>query len=115
MNPFEYATAADYVAFGAMAVVFVAGVYMVILLGDLPAGIAKKRNHPQLAAVQAMSWLGLLFTGGIVWILAMIWAYYDYSACAEPAANEELQSENEALRERLANVESGQVETGGAS
>jgi hypothetical protein len=66
MNPFDYVTAADYVALGAIAVVFVAGVYLVILLGDLPTGIAEKRNHPQLAAVQAMSWLGLLFTGGIV-------------------------------------------------
>lgn len=76
VNPFDYTTASDYVTFAAMAVVFVTGVYLVILLGDLPARIAKERGHPQLASVQAMFWLGLLFTGGIVWMPAMICVYY---------------------------------------
>jgi hypothetical protein len=92
MNPFDYTTAADYVAFAAMTVVFVATVYLVIRLGDLPADIARKRNHPQVASVQALSWLGLLLTGGIVWIFAMTWAYYDYGgtsgAVGEPEESE---------------------------
>ena len=108
-------TAFDYVAFGAMAIVFAATIYLVILLGDLPANIARQRNHPQVAAIRAMSWFGLLFTGGIVWILAIVWAYYDRSASVEPSAVAEMRAEIDALGERLAALEAGQQETGGAS
>lgn len=108
-------TVFDFVAFGAMAIVFVAVVYLVILLGDLPANIAKQRNHPQVAAIRAMSWFGLLFTGGIVWILAIVWAYYDRSASVDSSAAAELRAEIEDLRERLAALEARQPETGGAS
>ena len=73
-------TVFDYTAFGAMAIVFVAMIWLVIYVGDLPANVAKERNHPQVAAIRAMAWFGLLFTGGVVWILAIVWAYYDYSA-----------------------------------
>ena len=72
-------TAFDYIAFLAMAVVFCGLVYLVIALGDLPGKIAKERNHPQVAAITAMAWLGLLFTGGVVYIIAFVWAYYDYT------------------------------------
>ena len=68
----------DYVAFFAMGVVFFGLIYFVIWLGDLPATIARKRNHPQVPAVQALAWMGLLFTGGVVYILAFAWAYYNY-------------------------------------
>lgn len=108
-------TAFDFVAFGAMAVVFCAGIFLVIWLGDMPGTIAKKRNHPQVTAVQALSWFGLLFTGGIGWIVAMVWAFYDYSASAETSAIAELKAEIESLRERLGELESRQPETGGAS
>lgn len=70
----------DYVAFAAMAIVCVATIWLLIFVGDLPANIAKERNHPQVAAIRAMAWFGILLTGGIVWILAIVWAYYDYSA-----------------------------------
>ncbi len=108
-------TVFDYVAFAAMAIVFVALIWLVIFLGDLPANIAKERNHPQVAAVRAMSWFGLLFTGGIVWILAMVWAYYDYSAAGAAASTADLQAEIENLRERLATLESAGSKTGEAS
>ncbi len=77
----------DYVAFFAMAVVFCAIIYLIIFLGDLPAKIARERNHPQVAAVQALSWLGLLFTGGVVYIVAFAWAYFDYGSAGEDAAD----------------------------
>jgi Protein of unknown function (DUF3302) len=49
-------------------------VYLVFVLGGLPGRIAKQRNHPQADAIWIMGWLGLL-TGGIVWAVALIWAY----------------------------------------
>ena len=94
----------DFIAFIAMAVVFVGLVYLVIWLGDLPANIARERNHPQVAAIRAMAWLGLLFTGGIVYIFAFVWAFYDYNH-ASPVANLEPQAEIESLRNRIAALE----------
>ena len=49
-------------------------VYLVFVLGGLPGRIARQRNHPQADAICIMGWLGLL-TGGIVWAVALIWAY----------------------------------------
>ena len=107
-------TAADYVAFIAMAVVLCGLVYLVIALGDLPGKIAKERNHPQVAAITAMAWLGLLFTGGVVYIIAFVWAYYDFSR-AIPVAAPESQEEMESLRNRIAALEQELAAKGGAS
>ena len=49
-------------------------VYLVFVLGGLPGQIARQRNHPQADAINITGWLGLL-TGGIVWAVALIWAY----------------------------------------
>lgn len=115
MNPLDYATASDYVAFGAMAVVFVAAVYLVIRLGDLPADIARKRNHPQVASVQALSWLGLLLTGGIVWIFAMTWAYYDYGNTSGAVGEPEVGETDEVTPEEQGASDASDSETGGAA
>lgn len=45
-----------------------------VALALLPGKIAVKNHHPQVAAINMASWLGLLFTFGIVWVLAMVWA-----------------------------------------
>ena len=49
-------------------------VYLVFVLGGLPGRIARQRNHPQADAINITGWLGVL-TGGIVWAVALIWAY----------------------------------------
>jgi len=107
-------TAFDYIAFFAMGVVFCGLVYLVIALGDLPGKIAKERNHPQVAAITAMAWLGLLFTGGVVYIIAFVWAYYDYRH-AIPVAGPEAQEEIQALRTRIAALEKSLADKGDAS
>jgi hypothetical protein len=104
----------DYIAFVAMAAVFVGLVYIVILLGDLPANVAQERNHPQVAAIRAMAWLGLLFTGGVVYIIALVWAFYDYNH-AIPIDGHEAQVEIESLRNRIAALEKELVGKGDAS
>ena len=43
------------------------------MLAMMPGKIAAQRNHSQAEAVNVAGWLGILT--GIVWILAMIWAY----------------------------------------
>jgi hypothetical protein len=46
-----------------IAVLLAAVVAVVVGLGSLPGAIARKRGHPQAAAVNAASWLGV---GGTV-------------------------------------------------
>jgi hypothetical protein len=68
----------------ALVVIFVllaVAVVIVIEMGFLPGAIARKRGHPQAAAVNAASWLGLA-TLGLLWPLAFIWAFYQPSATA---------------------------------
>ena len=96
---------ADYVAFFAMAVVFCGVIYLVIWLGDMPGNIARQRNHPQVAAVTALSWLGLLFTGGIAYIAAFVWAFYDYSDAGENLSSDEANAEIASLKEQIAQLQ----------
>ncbi len=46
----------------------------VIVLGGLPGRIAEKRGHPYAQAVKVAGWVGV-FTLGIIWPLALIWAF----------------------------------------
>jgi Protein of unknown function (DUF3302) len=64
----------DYMAFGVLAILVVSVVVVVVLLGQLPGQIAKKRGHPQAAAINVASWIGIA-TFGILWPLALIWAF----------------------------------------
>lgn len=98
-------TAFDYVAFFAMAVVVCGIVYLVIWLGDLPAKIAKERHHPQVAAVRAMAWLGLLFTGGVVYIVAFVWAFCDYPPASAVQSGADTAAELDELRSRIVALE----------
>ncbi len=46
---------------------------VVVWLAMLPGKVARRRGHPQAEAINVAGWLGILT--GIVWILAVIWAY----------------------------------------
>ena len=48
-------------------------VTVLVVLAMMPGKIAAQRNHSHAEAVKVAGWLGMLT--GIVWILAMIWAY----------------------------------------
>ena len=54
------------------------------------ARIAEKRGHPQAAAINVTSWLGIA-TLGVLWPLALIWAFMKpFSVIsAEPQENQE--------------------------
>jgi hypothetical protein len=64
----------DIIAFVVFVVLIVAVVIIVVSLGQLPGRIAEKRGHPQAAAINVASWLGLA-TGGLLWVIALIWAF----------------------------------------
>jgi Protein of unknown function (DUF3302) len=66
--------ALDAFAFLVFAVLIFVGVVIIVGLGKLPGQLARKWNHPQAAAINAMSWIGIA-TGGLLWPIAFIWAF----------------------------------------
>jgi multisubunit Na+/H+ antiporter MnhB subunit len=76
----------DILAFLAFAVLLAAAVIIIVALGSLPGRIAQQRGHPQAAAINVASWLGVA-TLGLLWPLAFIWAFLKPSSAA--AVNQE--------------------------
>ena len=88
------------------------GIGVVVWLAMLPGKIAFKREHRQAEAIRVAGWLGLLT--GIVWILALIWAYTRVGAGRR--LDEGFMQQLEDLEKRLALVEGrGVVAQGGSS
>ena len=58
----------------------VLGVVAFIALARWPGSIARQRNHPQAEAITWLAWMGILFTAGVAWIIAMTWAHTNVSA-----------------------------------
>jgi hypothetical protein len=84
----------DAFAFLVFAVLIFVGVIIVVNLGKLPGQLAQKWNHPQAAAINAMSWIGIA-TGGLLWPIAFIWAF-TRPVGSKSAIKEELQAEGAA-------------------
>jgi Protein of unknown function (DUF3302) len=64
----------DAFAFVVFAVLIFVAVFVVVGLGKLPGQLARKWEHPQASAINAMSWVGIA-TGGLLWPVAFIWAF----------------------------------------
>ena len=64
----------DAFAFFVIAVLIFVAVIIVVNLGQLPGQLARKWGHPQAAAINATSWIGIA-TGGLLWPIAFIWAF----------------------------------------
>ena len=62
-----------YFALAILLITIVSIIAFVVWLAMLPGKIAFKREHAQAEAIQVAGWLGILT--GIVWIVALIWAY----------------------------------------
>ena len=65
----------DIFALVVIALLIAVVIWLVVLLGNLPGDIARKRNHPQSDAISALGWIGII-TMGVGWLIAMVWAYY---------------------------------------
>jgi hypothetical protein len=66
--------ALDAFAFVVFAVLIFVGVIIIVSVGKLPGQLAHKWGHPQAAAINAMSWIGIA-TAGLLWPIAFIWAF----------------------------------------
>ena len=90
----------DIIAFVVFAALLPAIVFVVVTLGSLPGQIAQKRGHPNAAAITLASWVGIATLGlgavaggaqpsaftltGILWPLALVWAFWKAAAAAPP-------------------------------
>ena len=109
----------DVFALAVIAVLFAAFVAAVVALGSLPGWIAKKRGHPQASAVNVAGWLGLA-TLGVLWPLALIWAFWKPRGAA-PAGTPETPSapapdahaQIAQLKTRVDSLEAALAEAGG--
>jgi H+/Cl- antiporter ClcA len=74
-------------------------IWLVVLLGNMPGEVARKRNHPQAEAISVLGWIGLI-TLGMGWFVAIVWAYYKPDAKESDLEQriEELENKIEGLR-----------------
>jgi hypothetical protein len=81
--------------------------YGIIAIHDIPARIAKKRDHPHEDAIHAAGWVSL-FTLHVLWPFLWIWAMayrpergWGFSQTKTEAGQPELQHQFESLRTRV--------------
>lgn len=65
----------DIFALVVIAVLVAAAIAIVVLLGNLPGRIARRRGNPQADSITALSWIGIA-TLGLAWPAALVWAYW---------------------------------------
>ena len=61
--------------------IIVSTVSVLVVLAMVPGRVAKSRGHPQADAINVAGWVGILLFG-VLWPLALIWAYYRPGAAA---------------------------------
>ncbi|MEP5569078.1 MAG: DUF3302 domain-containing protein [Halioglobus sp.] len=50
-----------------------AGIWLIVVIGNVPGNIARAADHPQADAISMLAWIGLL-TLGLGWFIALVWA-----------------------------------------
>jgi hypothetical protein len=101
-------TGLDYFTFAVLIVLTLAGLAGAVFLASLPGKIAEHRGHPQSDAIRVAGWLGLL-TMGLLFPVALIWAYTRPSATPEIA---DLRQQVNRLRGRVEAFESDRARRG---
>ncbi len=86
-----------------LAVMVLSIVAIFVFLGMWPIMVAKKRNHPQLAAIQVGSWVTLIL-GMALWPVILIWAHANRPLVKIIDASNELADEN--LQQKVSDLES---------
>ena len=82
----------------ALVVLFVlvaVAIAIIVVLGNLPGKMARAAEHPQAEAIMVLGWVGLL-TGGLGWLLALVWVKY-----RPESSTAELEQRIEALESEL--------------
>jgi len=90
-NSFEWTT------LGIWIVVITIMVYGIVAIHDIPASIARKRNHPNQDAIEAAGWVSLFMLHAL-WPFLWIWAM-TYKPEDEEKKSDEFQSMKASLEE----------------
>ena len=87
-------------------------IWLIVLLGNMPGDIARKRNHPQSQAISALGWIGLI-TMGLGWFIAIVWAYYkpETSDAVEQDSENDLKQRIDELENQVKQMQAGGVES----
>ena len=88
-------TTLDWIALGIWILVIIILVYGIIAIHDIPASVARKRNHPHTDAIEAAGWVSLFMLHAL-WPFLWIWAYY-----YKPELENKKKSEIERLESRI--------------
>jgi Protein of unknown function (DUF3302) len=101
----------DVFAFIVMGVIAGSIIVAAIFLGAWPGKIAERRNHHQAEAIKVCGWLGIL-TLGILWPLALIWAYTNpMRATPAEASDHPLHQTISEMKQRIVKLETDLVES----
>jgi H+/Cl- antiporter ClcA len=89
----------DIFALVVIAILLALVIWLMVLLGNMPGDIARKRQHPQAEAISALGWIGII-TMGLGWFVAIVWAYYKPGAAEADISRriENLESELKSLK-----------------
>ncbi len=95
-------TTFEYVTLGIWVVVILTLVYGIVAIHDIPASIAKKRNHPHHDAIEATGWVSL-FLMHALWPFLWIWAmtYNEKEANEKISDTDKLKEEVQILKDRI--------------
>jgi len=95
-------TTLDWVTLGIWVFVIIVLVYGIIAIHDIPASVARKRNHPHVDAIEAAGWVSLFLLHAL-WPFLWIWAYYYKPELANKKKSdiEKLEARIDELQQRL--------------
>ena len=102
----------DIFALVVIALLLAVVIWLVVLLGNMPGDIARKRNHPQSQAISALGWIGII-TMGLGWFIAIVWAYYkpETSSAGIPDNETDLKQRIDELENQLKQMQTGGSES----
>ena len=91
---------------GIWIVVITIIIYGIVAIHDIPASIARKRNHPHADAIEAAGWVSLFMLHAL-WPFLWIWAMtYDPDKASEKENTiKDFEKRLELLQERLNKME----------
>ena len=96
----------EWVALGIWIVVIAIIIYGIVAIHDIPASIARKRNHPQADAIEAAGWVSLFMLHAL-WPFLWIWAmtYKPDEGDKKEEKINQIESHLEELQERMIELE----------
>lgn len=106
-------TTLEWVGLGIWIFVIIVFVYGIIAIHDIPASVARKRNHPHVDAIEAAGWVSLFMLHAL-WPFLWIWAFYYRPELEDEKQSQiqKLEAEMDGIRIALSAMQLAQTEGG---